>query len=446
MLENIKLAYIGGGSKQWAWTLMSDLALCEELSGEVRLYDIDKKSAEENAAVGNSLCEGWKYKAVSTLDEAMTGADFVIISILPGTFDEMESDVHAPEKYGIFQSVGDTTGPGGILRGLRSIPMLEKIALEIKKSCPDAWVINYTNPMAICLAALYDAFPEIKAFGCCHEIFNTQTLLMDALKEEKGIEAADRSEIKVNPIGVNHFTWLTEARYEDIDLFPLYESFAKRHIEKGYIGTANSPWINTPFFSLEKVKMDLFLNYGYIAAAGDRHLAEFCPQSWYLDRCKDFGFTLTSVAWRKEDMKIKLEKREAILSGKAAFDLKKSGEEGVAQIKALLGLSDLTTNVNLHNTGQIPNLPIGAIVETNALFSKDKVVPVQAGNVPDEILPLISRSATNQLLISKAGKARNLETAYLAFKNDILVNLSPSESKALFDEMIYATKAYLTEY
>ena len=446
MLENIKLAYIGGGSKQWAWTLMSDLALCEELSGEVRLYDIDKKSAEENAAVGNSLCEDWKYKAVSTLDEAMTGADFVIISILPGTFDEMESDVHAPEKYGIFQSVGDTTGPGGILRGLRSIPMLEKIALEIKKSCPDAWVINYTNPMAICLAALYDAFPEIKAFGCCHEIFNTQTLLMDVLKEEKGIEAADRSEIKVNPIGINHFTWLTEARYEDIDLFPLYESFAKRHIEKGYIGTANSPWINTPFFSLEKVKMDLFLNYGYIAAAGDRHLAEFCPQSWYLDRCKDFGFTLTSVAWRKEDMKIKLEKREAILSGKAAFDLKKSGEEGVAQIKALLGLSDLTTNVNLPNTGQIPNLPIGAIVETNALFSKDKVVPVQAGNVPDEILPLISRSATNQLLISKAGKARNLETAYLAFKNDILVNLSPSESKALFDEMIYATKAYLTEY
>ena len=131
--EDVKIAYIGGGSRGWAWGLMSDLAAVDDMSGSVALYDIDRQAAEKNAVIGNRMKDleesrsVWTYAAADSLREALTGADFVVISILPGTFDEMESDVHAPEKYGIYQSVGDTAGPGGLMRGLRTIPMFEEI-------------------------------------------------------------------------------------------------------------------------------------------------------------------------------------------------------------------------------------------------------------------------------------------------------------------------------
>jgi alpha-galactosidase len=162
--ENVKIAYIGGGSRGWAWGLMSDLATATDMSGEVFLYDIDYEAAKTNEIIGNKIKESkdaWKYTAVPTLGEALTGANFVIISILPGTFDEMESDVHTPEEYGIYQAVGDTVGPGGIVRAMRTVPMFEEIAHAVEQYCPDAWVINYTNPMTVCVKALYSAFPKI---------------------------------------------------------------------------------------------------------------------------------------------------------------------------------------------------------------------------------------------------------------------------------------------
>lgn len=111
----------------------------------------------------------------------------MIISILPGTFEEMESDVHAPEAFGIYQSVGDTAGPGGILRAMRTVPLFEGFAWEIKRYCPDARVLNLTNPMSICVKALYGAFPQINSFGCCHEVFHAQDFLCAVLKEMCGI-------------------------------------------------------------------------------------------------------------------------------------------------------------------------------------------------------------------------------------------------------------------
>ena len=137
--ENVKIAYIGGGSRAWAHNLMNDLAKDGEIGGTVRLYDIDHEGSMINERIGNALSaredvQGkWTYKAYKTIGEALTGADFVVISILPATFDEMESDVHAPEQYGIYQSVGDTTGPGGVVRAMRTIPMFEEIAENIKK-------------------------------------------------------------------------------------------------------------------------------------------------------------------------------------------------------------------------------------------------------------------------------------------------------------------------
>lgn len=449
----VKIAYIGGGSRGWAWGLMSDLATAGDMDGEVYLYDIDFEAAKANETIGNmyndldGATSKWTYKAVETIGEALTGADFVVISILPGTFDEMESDVHAPEKYNIYQPVGDTVGPGGIVRAMRTIPMYEEIAENIKKYSPEAWVINYTNPMTLCVKTLYRVFPEIKAFGCCHEVFGTQEFLAKMLKMEFGIEAT-RNEIKVNPVAVNHFTWFTKAQYKDMDLFPIYKEFCEKYPD-GVAEGGHKNWANNSFASADKVKMDLFRKFGFIAAAGDRHLAEFCPGKWYLEspeRVDEMHFGLTTVDWRKKDLEERLLKSRKLLSGELKPEIKNTGEEGVNQMRALLGLEDLVTNVNIPNYGQIPNLPLGAVVESNALFTADNVTPVFAGNVPEEIYALVSRVCGEQEVVSQAIADRDMNKIFNAFANDQLVTCSLSEAKELFKEMVNNTKKYLTDF
>lgn len=455
-VKDMKIAYIGGGSRGWAWGLMSDIARFGEISGSVYLYDIDKQAARDNEAIGNSIAanfpehNNFKYVAADTYKEALTGADFVVISILPGTFDEMESDVHAGEKYGIYQSVGDTAGIGGVLRALRTLPMFFEFGEQIKKYCPNAFVINYTNPMALCVGALYKAFPEIKCFGCCHEVFGTQKFLCHVIEEELGIEKPERNDIKINVVGVNHFTWITKAFYKNIDLFPIYKSFCQKHVNKEVEDwDSDQNWMNKSFTSADHVKMDLFLKFGYMAAAGDRHLAEFCPPHWYLkdpETVKSWKFGLTSVQWRKDDLKRRLERKDKLLSGEEKMSLEPTGEEGAHQMIALLGLNDFVTNVNLPNYGQIPNLPLGAIVETNARFCAGGITPVFAGPVPMHIKALIDHNIDVQQMILEAAYERDLNKAFVAFITEQQNNLDLNESKALFEEMVNNTKEYLKEY
>lgn len=455
-VNGIKIAYIGGGSRGWAWKFMSDLVSCDDISGDVYLYDIDLDAAKKNEIIGNKFnsAEGaksvWNYKAVEQISEALTGADFVIVSILPGTFDEMESDVHAPEKYGIYQSVGDTVGPGGIVRAMRTIPMYEEIAENIRKYSPDAWVINYTNPMTLCVKTLYRVFPEIKAFGCCHEVFGTQRFLCTVAKDIFGLEDLDRHDIKVNPVGVNHFTWLTSATCRDKDLYPAYVEFCEKY-PQGYApdGKPDERWKTDTFVSTECVKMDLFKRFGVIAAAGDRHLAEFCEGKWYLEspeRVAQMHFGLTTVAWRKQDLKERLARRDRLINGEEEVKIEGTGEEGVNQIRAILGLTELVTNVNLPNRGQIPGLPLGAVVETNAVFRSGSVTPVLAGELPSSIYPLVARVCGEQERLSECLEKRDVEGIFQAFSNDPLVTCSLADARKLFDEMCRNTAEYLGSY
>lgn len=451
-VKELQIAYIGGGSMGWAWGLMSDLALEEQLSGTVKLYDIDYEAAKRNEKIATKLqsrdevLSDWKYEAVETIQEALEGADFVMISILPGTFEEMRSDVHAPEKFGIYQSVGDTVGPGGVFRALRTIPMIAEIAKAIKDYAPEAWVINFTNPMSLCTRTLYEVFPGIKAFGNCHEVFGTQKLLVNALEDIKGIEGVGREEIRVNVLGINHFTWINQASYKGMDLFPVYDEFVQKHYEEGFSTDKTGNWLNDYFTCGHRVKFDLYQRFGCIAAAGDRHLAEFCPNTWYLkdkDQVKNWRFGLTPVQWRIEDRQKRLEKSYDLAEERIEFTLNPTGEEGIRQMKAILGLEDLVTNVNLPNLGQIPNLPIGAVVETNALFCKNSVQPVMAGAIPNQLISLISRHVHNQELVLQAALQRDYKKAFQAFVQDPLMQIPVEEARKCFDEMYENTKMYL---
>jgi alpha-galactosidase/6-phospho-beta-glucosidase family protein len=456
-LKQIEIAYIGGGSRNWARYLMSDLGAQDKLCGRVRLYDINKEAAQNNARVGMILNESpnvkskWRYEAVDDLDSALKGSDFVVISILPGTFDEMETDVHLPEKYGIFQAVGDTVGPGGIMRALRTVPMYEVIARAIEKNCPAAWVINYTNPMSMCVRTLYEVFPRIKAFGCCHEVFRTQHLLANILFKERGIEGVDRHELDTDICGINHFTFITRAQYKDIDLKELYKSFVDKHYEKGYNPDfPEDEYKRNVFQSANRIKFDLFKRYGEIAAAGDRHLAEFCPKAWYLNDAETIDkwrFSLTAVSYRKESLCSDLKKTDDILSGNVKFDIFPTGEEGVAIITALAGEGDIITNINFPNAGQYANAPSGSIVETNMKVSRDKISVIKPVRLPDALNGIIMRNLYNQQAVVTAALNRDLDMAFGAFANDGLVAaIALSDAFKLFKDMCAAIKKYLPGY
>ncbi|MDO9628449.1 MAG: alpha-glucosidase/alpha-galactosidase [Acholeplasmataceae bacterium] len=453
MHKPIKISYIGGGSRQWARNLMSDLALEPDLTGTVILYDIDYEAAVNNAIIGNMMMElpeakgKWNFIVAKTLEESLVNADFVFISILPATFEEMKAYAHIPEKWGIYQTVGDTVGPAGIFRALIMMPIYEEIVLAVKNICPNAWVINFTNPMTMCVQTLYHVFPEIKAFGNCHEVFHVQDIIARALKEKTGI-VASRKDIEINPLGINHFTWINYASYKDIDLMPIYKEFVEKYHKDGL---GKDEWETYyPFGSGERVKFDLFKKSGVIAAAGDRHLVEFLPQSWYLKDKKtihDWHFFLTPVNFR---MKRKEEANETalrIIRKEEKIKIEPSGEEGILQLKALLGLSSLLTNVNIINKGQIPNLPLGHVVETNALFRRDEVRPIYSGPMPDFPLEFTRIHIQNHKFLLQAFDENDLSYARYAFHQDPLVkHLLPQDLDLMFDEIVEATEPYLSYY
>jgi alpha-galactosidase len=204
--------------------------------------------------------------------------------------------------------------------------------------------------------------------------------------------------------------------------------------------------MNSSFASAERVKFDLFNRYGAIAAAGDRHLAEFMAPIYTKDpeTVKEWKFGLTTVDWRKGDLKRRLQRSDDLISGKEELKLKASGEEGHLLIKAILGLGDLVSNVNVPNRGQIPNLPLGAVVETNALFGLNRIEPVYAGEVPANILPLVARHVYNQENTLRAAMTCDRKLAFSTFMNDpMMAHVTLEDGEKLFNDMLENQRKYL---
>jgi alpha-galactosidase/6-phospho-beta-glucosidase family protein len=444
-----KIAIIGGGSRYWARDLMKDLAVKAKFDGEIALYDLKHDAAQKNVEIGKRIFERpeavskFKVCASKTLASCLKGADFVVISIEPGAMELRYADLEIPRAHGVVQPVGDSTGPGGWLRALRAIPVFADFAHAIMANCPKAWVINYTNPMTLCTRALYAAEPQIKAFGCCHEVFGTQHKLGKVAEDAFGMENLRLQEVVVNINGVNHFTWVTEAHCRGQDLFPALREkisqpdfFAdrtrdarKRVRAKKYFGSHNL------------VSHDLFRRFGALGAAGDRHLAEFVP--WYARDEKTlhrWGVVCTPYSYRiesrgKEDVAVDTYGQKAI---------NPSGELGVEMIEALLGLRILDTNVNLPNHGQSPGLPQDAVVETNAAFRLDRVTPFLAKPLPRSAHSLVARVVDVQEDTLSAALARDLDAAREALFYDPLITLSTDRCATMADEMLDHVKKELS--
>ena len=452
---NIKIAYIGGGSRNWARMVMTDLALCEYLTGEIALYDINRGAALANVERAAALFSHpdarttFRVTAAHTAAEALAGADFCFLSILPGPMQMFANDLAIPARYGILQTVGDTTGPGGISRALRTIPTYVEYAHQIMEHCPNAWVINYTNPMTLCTSAFYAAEPQIMAFGCCHEVFGTQHMLAGIVEEYMDVPHPRRQEIKTDIAGLNHFTFATAARWNGIDLFPLLqrriqsEGFWADQTEWALQLKAHGSW----FQSLSRIAFDFLRRFGALGAAGDRHLAEFVP--WYLvseENLHRYGVILTPSSYRigtwQPPQGVPMPGPEESEDW-AARGLRRSDEEGVLQMLALLGYEPLDTNVNLPNAGQIPDLPRGVVVETNAQFRKNSLTPLIPKPLPNGVLSLVRRAVDVQRMTLEAAIRKDKDLAFQALLLDPLCRIPVDKAWAMFNELLTANAAML---
>jgi galacturan 1,4-alpha-galacturonidase len=438
---DIKIAYIGGGSRYWARDLITELALTPRLKGQIDLYDLNYGAALRNVAVAGRIygrpeaVTRFKVRAVRRLADALRGADFVVLSIEPGPTEMRFADIVIPQRHGILQPVGDTTGPGGIVRALRAIPLYHEFGRAITAHCPRAWVINYTNPMTLCTAALYAGAPGIKAFGCCHEVFHTQHDLARFVARWFGVPRPPRQAITLDIAGVNHFTWTTAATWAGHDLLPkLREMAADPACFRSRRAYARDLKRRQSWFEYSGlVALDLFRRFGALGSAGDRHLVEFVP--WYAtseENLHRWGVILTPYAYRIARSQLP----DKDLAHYARTPIKASEEEGVRMIEALLGLEPLNTNVNLPNRGQMADAPLGVVVETYAQLRRDRATPVVAKPLPAGARALVRRIVDVQAITLQAALTRDVDLAFQALLADPLVRIPTDDAWKMFSAML----------
>ena len=300
----MQITIIGGGSYQWTPELLADLLGTESLRGaHYVLEDIDPAPLEKMKALGQLVGEALGAKATfaTTTDQrqALDGADFVIVTISTGGFDSMAVDLDVPARHGIRQSVGDTVGPGGINRSLRNIPVLVGVGEDMGKVCPDAWLLNITNPMT-CLTRAVCRQTAVKTVGLCHEVGNWTMDLAIALGKR-------HEAVRATVAGVNHFPVVTALDVDGEDGYPI---LAEMVAEAGGLA-ALAPHPDRPraeefsrldFVQRHALKLTMLEKWGALPAAGDRHIAEFVP--WVLTEASgwgtDYNIELTPIARRQE--------------------------------------------------------------------------------------------------------------------------------------------------
>ncbi|PKK86946.1 MAG: alpha-glucosidase/alpha-galactosidase, partial [Tenericutes bacterium HGW-Tenericutes-8] len=353
-------------------------------------------------------------------------------------------------KYGIYQSVGDTTGPAGVMRSLIVMPIFFEFAKMIEKYAPNAWVINFTNPMTMCLQSLYEGFPKIKAYGNCHEVFGSQKDLAEIYNTFVKKDVATREDVHIDVSGINHFTWINQMSCFGQDLMPLYDQHVKTYGKLKGKHDKEDYHVGYPFTSESQVKYDLYKRYGSMAAAGDRHLAEFMPKSLYLkdlNTIAKYKFHLTPIQWRKDRLVEQEKKIRLLIEEKEPLKITSSGEEGIRQIKALLGMETLITNVNHLNLGQAQGLPLGQVVETNAVFRYDSLTPTIAKKLPIKVEKMVKRLMKNHQLLMKSFQTKDLKYAFQALVNDPLCNtVDKNELNKMFKEMVDLLNPHLDIY
>ncbi len=454
-----RIVIIGGGSYQWVPKLLVDLANTPALhDAEIVLEDLDPAPLPRMLALVEHIASvrGIGLSGSTTTDQraALEGADYVVASISTGGFDSMNLDIEIPERYGIKQSVGDSVGPGGIVRALRNIPIFTELAANMEELCPEAWLLNLTNPMTTISRAVTRE-SSITTIGLCHEVTIMQFMLSLML---------DSPFFDVNPTvaGVNHLPFITSLDVGGEDGFAMLRDLVEHADERGReplamslpdgIGLEKSSegpeWTKGDLLAGHRVKLELFARFGVLPAAGDRHLVEFFPgflteESGWGER---WGVKLTSIDEReywanryREDLDEMLASSEvsAMPSGEMVAPIIVCHREGKPGNFPL----------NLPNRGQVPDLPDGVVVESMGVVDAAGPRGRDIAALPPIMAEYLRRVSTAQELTVEAALTGSRETVFEAMLADPLAGrLDYDALGRMVDEMLAATSRWLPQF
>lgn len=438
----LKITFMGAGSTIFARNVLGDCMCTPSLCNcEIALYDIDAKRLEESEiilkAINNNVNENRSiiktYLGVENRKEALRGAKFVVNAIQVGLYDPCTIiDFEIPKKYGLHQTIADTLGIGGIMRGLRTIPVMRDFARDMEEVCPDAWFLNYTNPMAM-LTGYMQRYTKIKTVGLCHSVQVCSKYLL------KGLDMEDKLEGRKELIaGINHMGWLLEIY--DKDGNDLYPEIRKKAVEKN----ANEKHD-------DMVRYEYIKHLGYYCTESSEHNAEYNPlfiKSKYPDLIDKFNIPLDEYPRRCiEQIKGWEDEKNSILrDGKITH--KRSTEYASYIMESIVTNIPCKIGGNVMNTGLIDNLPTDACVEVPCLVDSMGVTPCHVGKLPPQLAAMNMTNINTQLLTIQAAITKKREHIYQAAMLDphTAAELSIDDIVAMCDELIDAHGEYMAEY
>ncbi len=432
-----KITFMGAGSTVFAKNVLGDSMMSPALAeSTIALYDIDANRLNESKMMldvinknNGSKAKIEAYLGVEQRKDALRGANYVVDAIQVGGYDPCTiTDFEIPKKYGLRQTIADTLGIGGIFRALRTIPVLFDFAKDMEEVCPDAWFLNYTNPMAM-LSGAMQRYTGVKTVGLCHSV----QVCCEGLMKGLGMEYDESVQWKI--AGINHQAWLLEVTKNGVDLYPEIKRRAAARTEK----------------HSDMVRYEVMKRFGYYITESSEHNAEYMPyfiKARYPELIDRFNIPLDEYPRRCINQIARWEKQRDELLSDPHLTHTRTHEYASYIMEAMETNKPFKFGGNVLNTGLITNLPKNACVEVPCMVDKSGVVPTYIGDLPEQCAAMNRTNIGVQLMTIEAAVTRKKEAIYQAAMLDphTAAELSIDDIVAMCDELIEAHEGWLPEY